>query len=159
MALSISTLFTFGLKVNKDEKSSREACANLFSQAKNSIVILSGELNEEFYSDPQICRALTNAGKRGVSLEVGYGPQASSKILTALQSLGENYSNVKLHPLSERPQRHFMLMDGKTIRVQLDHMPGTEEHRAVIKHNSPELAAAFSNYFESVIGKGTSDVQ
>jgi hypothetical protein len=87
-------------------------------------------------------------------LEIGYGPQASNKVLTALQKLEKNYSNVKLYALSERPERHFMIIDGKTIRMQLGHLSGIKEHRAVIRHNSPELAATFSHYFESVVGRG-----
>lgn len=159
MGISVFRLFSFGLDVNRSKESSKEACTKLFNQAKNSIVIVSGELNGEFYGDSRICKALTNAGKRGVSLEIAYGPQVSSKILTAVQKLEKQYSNVKLYPLSERPEPHFMLIDGKTIRVQLGHLPGAEEHRAVIKHDSPEVAATFSSFFDSLVGKGTPDLR
>ena len=154
MGISVYRLLSFGLEVNRSEKSSKGACVKLFNQAEDSIVIVSGELNGEFYGDSGICRALTDASKRGVSLEVAYGPQASNQILTALQDLRKKYSNVKLYPLSERPERHFMLIDGKTVRVQLGHLSGNKEHRAIIKHNSPEVAATYSRFYESIIEEG-----
>jgi sugar-specific transcriptional regulator TrmB len=153
MALSVLRLFSFGLEVNKSKESSDEACIKLFNQAEHTIVILSGELNEEFYGDSQVCRDLTNAVKRGVRVKVGYGPQASNKIVKVLQKLRKKYGNVELYPLSERPEPHFMIIDEKTVRRQLGHARGTQEHRAVIKYNSPELALKYLNFFKSVVGE------
>jgi sugar-specific transcriptional regulator TrmB len=153
MALSVFRLFSFGLEVNKNKESSNEACRKLFNQAEYMIVILSGELNEEFYGDSQVCRDLTTAVKRGVRVKVGYGPQASNKIVKVLQNLRKKYGNVELYPLSGRPEPHFMIIDEKTVRRQLGHMRGTQEHRAVIKYNSPELALKYLNFFKSVVGE------
>jgi len=157
MAFPIPKVFSFGLEVNRNAESSKEACRHLFSQAKDSIVILSGELNEEFYGDSRICGTITSAAKGGVPVEVAYGPQPSNRILTALQNLAKKYDNVKLYPLPERPERHFMVVDGKTVRIQLEHLPGNKEHRAVIKRNSPELAVTFLNYFADTVGKRASE--
>lgn len=153
MVPSAFRLFNFGLEANRDKESSKKACIKLFNQAENSIVILSGELNDEFYGDLQLCQSIRNAANRGVSVEIGYGPQASNKILESLKGFGKKHGNVRLYPLTQRPERHFMVIDAKTVRIQPKHPPGTQEHRAVIKHNSPGLALEFLNFFKSVIGK------
>ncbi|MGB5925041.1 MAG: hypothetical protein WBH01_02980 [Dehalococcoidia bacterium] len=154
MSNSVLRLFSFGLDVNKSEKSSIEGCLELFNQADSSIVIVSGELNDEFYGDLRICNALRDAAERGVTLKIACGPQVSSKMLERTRKLEKKYSNVKFYPLSERPEPHFMLIDGRTVRAQLGHVAGTQEHRAVVRHDSPEVAARFSDYFDYLVGKG-----
>jgi phosphatidylserine/phosphatidylglycerophosphate/cardiolipin synthase-like enzyme len=154
MSNSVLRLFSFGLDVNKSDKSSIEACLKLFDQAEKSIIIVSGELNDEFYGDKRICKALRDAAKRGVTVKIACGPQVSSKMLTATRELEKQYSNVEFYMLSARPEPHFMLIDGKTIRAQLGHVAGTQEHRAVIRYDSPEVAARFSDYLANLIGKG-----
>ena len=46
-----------------------------------------------------------------------------------------------------------MVID-KTVRIQPKHPAGSNEYRAVIKHDSPELALEFLDFFNSVVGKG-----
>jgi len=154
MSNSLFRLFSFGLDVSKSQESSIEACLELFNQAENSIIIVSGELNDEFYGDKRTCNALRDAAERGVTLKIACGPQVSSKMLTATRKLEKKYSNVKFYPLSERPEPHFMVIDGKTIRAQLGHVAGTQEHRAVIRYDSPEVAARFWDYLDNLLGKG-----
>jgi len=159
MAFPLSRLLSFGLQLDKTREAAKKTCIELFEDADDSIVILSGELNGEFYGDQRVRDALVKAGERGVSLRIGFGPQPSTKVLTVLEELGKRQTNVDLYPLLRRPDRHFMVVDQKTVRVQLEHRPGSEEHRAVVRYNSPELALTYLNCFDSAVATKRADVR
>ena len=159
MAFPLSRLLSFGLQLDKTREAAKKTCIKLLDDADDSIVILSGELNGEFYGDQRVRDALVNAGERGVSMRIAFGPQPSTEVLTVLEELAKRQTNVDLYPLPRRPSRHFMVVDRKTVRVQLEHPPGSEEHRAVVRHNSPELALTYLNCFDSSVKTERADVR
>ena len=70
------------------------------------------------YSKPEIINALENAANKGVNIEIIHGPtDYRSEEIARLQR--EN--RLSLYPLDERPERHFMVVDGKHVLIEKSH--------------------------------------
>jgi phosphatidylserine/phosphatidylglycerophosphate/cardiolipin synthase-like enzyme len=144
-------LFSFGVTFNRATRHGRSGIIRLANQARKSIHILSGELNKDFYSDGNMKEALVNAANRKVDVQIAFGPLVRKESIREFKSLFGHYDNVKLYQLNHRPERHYMIFDNETIRLQHVHPPNTEEPKAIIVEKSPLVAKTYDNVFEELV--------
>lgn len=100
----------------------------LFNQAKHSIKIVAGELDAQFYEHPEIIKELEKAIERGVKVEVITGPSLDLK--TVQIPKWAEQGKLHLYKLRERPELHFIVVDGEHARLEEFHTTKQRERRA-----------------------------
>ena len=150
--LALGRLLTLGVRPIRDKKHNLDAAVELLQRAERQILIVSGELNEDFYCNERIQQALRKAAGSGVRIRMAFGPFKDNEALGRLERLVHDYPNVELYELKVRPSRHYQLIDN-SVRLQRGHPAGTAEHHTVVKENSPTVAAAYEDAFEKLIQK------
>jgi hypothetical protein len=150
--LKVPKFLTFGLSCNNNAESGKQDAIRLIKNAKKSIMVLSGELNEGFYCNSAVQEAIEVALHKNVRIQLAFGPVISDKCFAQLKGMVSDHPNLTLYQLPKRPVRHYMVID-QAVRLQRVHPPGTQEHRAIIKENSPFVVAAFEDAFTDLIKK------
>ena len=145
------TLFTFSAQFLENADSNMKSFVELVDNTNESIRILSGEVNENFYCNPDVKSALQRAAKNGRIIELAFGPNINKKSLNTIQKLKENRKNVTLYMLPKRPEVHYMIFDDKTVKLQHKHPEETTEHRSVVKRNVKRVADAFNDDFRMLV--------
>ena len=102
----------------------------LFNRAKSRIKIVSGKLNHDFYMDSRVQQALRRALRRGVHIEIIFGPDIDKryfekKDLPELKELIKK-CGIEMYQLPYRNGGHFTVVDGKHVRVEEYHPPTSE---------------------------------
>lgn len=100
----------------------------LLGKAESSIKIVAGEACYSAYSS--LREELEQALERGCDIEVILWKQANKKSVNALESLG-----IPVFKLDQRPDQHFVVVDGKDVRLEQPHRQGQEERVQYIIHN------------------------
>jgi hypothetical protein len=144
-------IFSFGVRFNRVTKHGRLVIVKFTHKAQRSIHILSGELNQDFYSDGDMKDALLDAATRNLDIQIAFGPLVHKESIEEFKNLFGGYSNVKLYRLATRPERHYMIFDGDTIRLQHTHPPHSEEPRAIILEKTPSVANTFEYFFHELV--------
>jgi len=123
----------------------------LFDKAEHSIKIVSGSLDHSFYESFLIVDALKRASDRGVEVEIVCGPDVDGETsqLFDLADAGK----IKLYQLDRRPSVHFIVVDGKHVRIEEYHTPFQPERRAYIMFDTISLGKRLNVEFAKMRDK------
>ena len=143
---------SLGCGPNHDPETTKQECASEFKKAKESIRIVAGDLNADFYSDKQIVDALEHAIKKGVSVQIAYYPTSSQEGSPTSDTI--NIPGVKVWELQAPAERHTMSIDGRVARIEERHAPGATTTPAIICRDARLLAHQLDSKFERLIETG-----
>ncbi len=134
--LSFIASFILGERWNATIAHSGKECGNLFKGAKDSIRIVTGELQHELFEDNEVLSILEDLSTRKenpVTIEIIHGPNPDprSKRIFKLQQKAKG--RVHIMRLPKRPLAHFILVDEKKFRVEKYHEANKPERMAYMK--------------------------
>lgn len=137
----------FGFYSNVQTESSIELCQKLFERAEKTVHIVAGELRYEFYADSRIVEILRRKLGERVAVEIIHGPDADPRTRALLLEQSDNH--LVVYELEFRPDTHFMVIDGKHVRVEEPHVSG-QASRAHVVFDTLFLAQELEDEFSTL---------
>lgn len=133
---------------NATMEDTKGECRKFFRGAKKSIKIIGGDLNNDFYNDEGVIRALKEAQVNGVTIEVVHEPIKGANSKDGIFSIPK----IKIYHAKTRPEQHMMIIDnGKHVRIEQSHGKRAEITPAVIFHNAEIIADKANRTFQSLV--------
>ena len=132
--------FVLGERWNATIEDSRKECGNLFKGAKNSIRMVTGELQHDLFEDNRVLSLLEDVSTRKenpVTVEIIHGPNPDPRSKRIFKLQQRKNSRVHIMRLSKRPKTHFVLVDNKKFRIEKYHEANKPERMAYMKTRSP----------------------
>ena len=146
------TTLTFGVTPNgRPTAIAARECAQLVSQATQSIRLSSGRVDKRLFGADPLLGALEGALGEGVKVAIVCGPTEECDS-TVCQRLLEHGADI--YHKKEYPRAHFMIVDDQHIRVELPHHPKAKHWFALLTRDAPEQAARLTDVFEKYLEEG-----
>jgi len=133
-------------------------CVKLFSKARKSIHIVSGDLDARVFEHLEVTEMLRNLATRDekpVSIQILVSPELDAQTYT-LPKIAQEVPNVELVRLPTRPTGHFIVVDSKHTRIEEPHEPFSPERKAYSAYNTFFLADRLEAEFAELKSLGTS---
>lgn len=113
---------------------------HMIPEANNYIKIFSGSFDESFYNDPEIISSVKDAIKKGVKVEVITSREAVEKSKSS-------YPQVTFLGYHDFNIYHFMVIDDKISRLELEHHTKEGDVKATANFNDPNKAKILEKTF------------
>lgn len=138
----------YGITINTSLSAAITTTTELFNQAKETIWIVAGRLNEDLWASSDVIEAIEAAAKRNVEIRFIFGPKIDpkNKEIPRLHKEGKIY----LHKLGERPEAQFIVVDEKHARVEEAHIP-SQGRRAWRRYDTIMLARRLELDFKQLL--------
>jgi hypothetical protein len=141
---------SFDCIANQEAEHTRRESIKLLKKARMSVKIVAGNLSADFYSNPQVLKALSSARTKGASIEIAHYPTMGVDVDKTINLLQEHVPGIKIWTLQKVPARHMLSIDGKHVRIERRHVQGAQETPALICRNASLLAKELDNKFEAL---------
>jgi hypothetical protein len=128
-----------------------EPTVQLIEGVESELLVLTGELCPDVWSDPRVRSVLVAMTGRAnpPKVEVIFGPaaQADPGALAFLKGLAREH-NVTLYETPDRQQGHFMLADRLNVKVEDPHKPNAVKRTGYVSCGDTALARRLHTRFE-----------
>ena len=128
--------FLLGERWNSTMTESVKECGRLFGSAKDSIRIVTGELQHDLFENDQILSTLEELGTRegkSVNIEILHGPNPDPQSKRIFELPQKTKGRVHIMRVPKRPKIHFVLVDGTKFRLERFHGANKPERMAYMK--------------------------
>ena len=134
---------------------------SFLNRTKESIKIVTGELNPAFFEAPEILLEINDVLSRKCKIDVVFNKRDTED--EALKAIYEENPGlvelIKKYPdkinliwVSLRPCQHYVISDNKHLYIEGKHEP-YEDHESTFIYSSPQSAARWTNLFNALIDK------
>lgn len=147
----VSRFFSIDIQPNAMTEDTIDVSLKLLKEAKRSIKIVTGELNSFFYKDDRTQKELSRAANKGVSIEIAYLASRDTDSDFA-KEFTKSIPAAKMIEIKDKEEakRHWMVVDGKHVRIEREHPVGLYDSAAIIIRDARPLAEEYSRKFGKI---------
>ena len=124
-------------------KKSIELSLRMFNKTEESIRIIAGRLNPEFYENLSIRQSLDNVIDRGIAVEIIAGPEI----------LGKPSKKWEVYKTPCREENHFIVVDRKHVKLDDYHSNNSEPGQRNVAFYTPHFGKELYTYFSKLKDK------